>query len=260
MVPSIVASSSRQCPDNPCGHGARFLKIAHRGYSEKYPENTLLAFAKAVEAGADMIELDVHLCRDGQIVVIHDSHIDRTSNGTGAVADLTLIELKKCNYNNGMSTYGFVEIPTLEEVIDLVGDQVALNIEIKKSRAKHAGIEKSLADLLQKKGYIDRVIVSSFDDDALVEMKRINREMKTGMLYKAVRKKFREDVQALAVYSVHPATDAIDMNQLKWAKASGLMVYPWVAKDRETIEKYRGSGFIDGIMVNDLGLFSISGV
>jgi glycerophosphoryl diester phosphodiesterase len=257
MMPASTVPSTHQRLDNPHGHDTRFLKIAHRGYSEKYPENKLLAFTKAVEAGADMIELDVHLSRDGHIMVIHDSRIDRTSNGRGEVVDLTLVELKKHNYNNGMTNYGFVEVPTLEEVINLVGDRVSLNVEIKKSRTKHAGIEKSLADLLKKKHFIDRVIVSSFDDDALVEMKRINREVKTGMLYKAVRKKFREEVQTLNVYSVHPATDAIAVDQLKWAKSCGLMVYPWVVKDRETVERCRASGFIDGVMVNDLELFSI---
>lgn len=75
-----------------------FLKIAHRGYSSRYPENTIPAFEKAIAAGADMIELDVQLSQDGQLVVIHDERIDRTANGgTGAVTDLSLVELKRYN-------------------------------------------------------------------------------------------------------------------------------------------------------------------
>lgn len=210
-----------------------FLKIAHRGYSARYPENTLLAFEKAVAAGADMIELDVHLSQDGRLVVIHDERIDRTSNGTGAVADLSLAELKRYNYNNRMAEPGFVGIPTLDE-----------------------GIERKLADLLQETRFTDRVIVSSFDHYALAEMKRIAGSVRTGMLYDSVWIRFADEVRALGVFSVHPRADAVKAGQLRWAKSRGIQVYPWVVKDRETLKAFRASGYVDGVMVNDLALFS----
>jgi glycerophosphoryl diester phosphodiesterase len=233
-----------------------FLKIAHRGYSTRYPENTILAFEKAVEAGADMIELDIHLSRDGRLVVIHDDWIDRTADGTGAVADLSLAELKRYNYNNRMAQHGFVGIPTLDEVIAWAGDRVMLNIEIKNCPIRSEGVERKLADLLRETHFTDRVIVSSFDHYALAEMKRIAGSVKTAMIYDSVWIRFTDEVRTLGVYSVHPGRDAVEAGQLRWAKSCGIQVYPWVVKDRETLKAYRASGYVDGVMVNDLTLFS----
>jgi glycerophosphoryl diester phosphodiesterase len=232
-----------------------FLIIAHRGYSSRYPENTILAFEKAVAAGADMIELDVHLSRDGRLVVIHDERIDRTADGTGAVTDLSLAELKRYNYNNRMAELGFVEIPTLDEVIAWAGDRVMLNIEIKNCPVRNEGIEQKLADLLQETHFRDRVIVSSFDHYALAEMKRIARSIRTGMLYNSVWVRFADEVRELGVFSVHPGAGAIEASQLRWAKSCGIQVYPWVIKDRETLKGHLASGYVDGVIVNDPTLF-----
>jgi len=255
MISPVNVSESRRPPDDPPGQTPRFLKIAHRGYSERYPENTLPAFEKAILAGADMIELDVHLSRDNHLVVIHDDTIERTSSGRGRVRDLTLAALKGYNYNYGMTSLGFVEIPTLEEVFALVGNRVMLNIEVKKIRGKQREIEARLVRLLEREGCLDRIIVSSFDEEILREISRTAGEVRTGMLYDRVLKNFRDKVLSLGVYSVHPAIRAIDEGQLRWAKTCGRMVYPWVARDRGTLEKCRASGFIDGCMVNDLALF-----
>jgi len=234
---------------------ALFVKIAHRGYSSKYPENTLPAFDGAIAAGADMIELDVHLSCDGRIVVIHDERIDRTADGRGKVAEMTLAELKRYSYHNGMAGFGFVEIPTLEETIALVGERAVLNIEIKKDPAGLGGIVKILSALLRQQGAVERCMVSSFDDEALREWKRIAPDVKTALIYDRVRFPFRETIQSLGLYSLHPAIKAMDEDQLRWAKSCGLMVYPWVAKSRGVVEKCRKADFIDGVMVNDLALF-----
>ena len=106
-----------------------FLKIAHRGYSERYPENTLLAFRRAMEVGADMIELDVHLSRDAYLVVLHDDYIDRTSNGSGMVRNFRLEELRSYNFNYGMKEFGFIKIPLLEEVIDLTRGRITYRVK-----------------------------------------------------------------------------------------------------------------------------------
>ena len=233
------------------------LKIAHRGYSERYPENTLLAFEKAIAAGADMIELDVHLSKDDELVVIHDDRIDRTSDGTGMVVGMTLSELRRSSYHNRMPEFGHVEIPTLEEVIDLVGNRALVNIEIKNCPIRHPGIEKKLVDLLDRKKFRDRVVVSSFDHYALAEMKRIAGDVKTGMLYSAVWVKFADEVEELGVWSIHPSLDAAESSQLTWAKSRGLTVYCWVARERSFIELCKASGLVDGVMVNDLDLFRV---
>jgi glycerophosphoryl diester phosphodiesterase len=187
-----------------------FLKIAHRGYSSKYPENTMPAFEQAAAAGADMIELDIRLSRDGRLVVIHDETIDRTSNGTGTVAELTLEGLRRHSFNNGMAEAGRVEIPTLDEVIAWASDRVTLNIEIKNDPVRNEGIEEKLAALLSDPRFAHRVVVSSFDREALVRLKRIAPMVRIGMLYGAVRPDFEDEVQTLGAYSVHPGLDAVD--------------------------------------------------
>jgi glycerophosphoryl diester phosphodiesterase len=202
-----------------------------------------------------MIELDVRLSRDGELVVIHDARINRTSNGRGRVADLILAELKQCSYHNGMTVFGFIPIPTLAEVIASVGSRVLLNVEIKGRWSKRTGIERKLADLLRAKHCVDRVIISSFNRKILAEMKRVDGEVRTGLLYDATWKRFREDVRALGVRSVHPELAAVESGALRWASSCGIKVYPWVAKDRDTVERCRAMRFIDGVMVNDLGLF-----
>jgi len=239
--------------------GSAFLKIAHRGYSSRYPENTLPAFEGAVAAGADMIELDVRLSRDGELVVIHDATIDRTSNGRGRMADLTLAELRRFSYPNAMTAFGRVPIPTLAEVIDRVGAQVTLNVEIKGRRSGSAGMERLIAALLRRKGAVDRVIVSAFDRRALVEMKRADGQVRTGLLYDRGWRRFGEDVRRLGVYSVHPRLSAIDAEALRWVHSEGVRVFPWVAKDRGDVDRCRAADFIDGVMVNDLALFGDAG-
>lgn len=255
MIRSAVAAHSSERSQGPCREAARFLKIAHRGYSDRYPENTLPAFEQAIRGGADMIELDVRLSGDDRIVVIHDDRIDRTSDGSGRVAGMTLGELKRHNFNNGMTRFGFVGIPTLEETLDRVGDRAALNIEIKKGPENQAAIEEKLCALLRERGAIDRSIVSSFDVNVLRRVKRIAPEIRTALIYDRVWFPFSETIRALGVYSLHPSIKVIHADQLKWAKSCGLMVYAWVAKDRRTVEKCRSSDFIDGVMVNDLELF-----
>src|SRR3989344_4626849 len=121
---------------------SRVLRIAHRGASGHKPENTLAAFAKALEIGVDIIELDVRVCKTGELVVFHDMALERTTNGNGLVADTSLEELKKLDAGGGE------QVPTLKEVIDLVNKRVVLNIEM-----KGKGVVEQLATIL--KGYLN---------------------------------------------------------------------------------------------------------
>ncbi len=236
---------------------SEFLKIAHRGYSHILPENTIPAFLKAAECGADMIEFDVHLTKDGHAVVIHDNDVDRTSNGSGNVKDLTLRELKKFDFNflkiHGL---GILSIPTLEEVIDAVPDNVLLNIELKNCPHKYYGIEEIVITILKKKNSLNRAIISSFDHFALEKAKELANDVKTGMLYEGGWIFFQDEVRHLGAYSIHPAIDTIDIDQLKWAREHGLRVFPWVAKSTKEIIFLKHNNIADGVMVNDLTLFN----
>ena len=126
--------------------------FAHRGFSGKYPENTMLAFEKAVEIGVDGIELDVHLTKDNVLVIIHDEDIKRTCNGEGLVRDMTYEQLKKFDASATFTgVYGFCGIPTLKEYFDLVKDtDIITNIELKTGVFEYPTIEKRTIDLIKK--------------------------------------------------------------------------------------------------------------
>ena len=144
----------------------RMYVAAHRGDSYNYYENTMTAFEKAIEAGADMVETDVHLTCDGQLVLIHDDTVDRTTNGKGRVDKMTLQELKSLNAGDIGS---FEEIPTLEQLLLLVKDKnVTLNIEIKEywSEANEERVIKCIEDtltLVEKYNMSKRILINSFD-------------------------------------------------------------------------------------------------
>lgn len=161
------------------------LIIAHRGAAGHAPENTMASFKKAIELEADGIELDVHLSKDGYIMVCHDERIDRTTNGRGFVKDLTKDEIQQ--YDAGSwygEKYKGEKIPTLEEVFELIREEeMILNIELKNDRLSYPGIEGKVNQLIKAHRMTDRTIVSSFNHDSLVQLKRINRMVYTGVLY-----------------------------------------------------------------------------
>lgn len=158
--------------------------FAHRGFSGKYPENTMLAFKKAIEAGADGIELDVQLTKDGEIVIIHDETIDRTTDGKGLVADYSYEEL--CSFDASFIYHGqmgFNKIPTLREYLELVKDKnIITNIELKTGILEYLGIEEKVWNLIQEYKVEDKVIISSFNHYSILRMKNIAPNLKYGLL------------------------------------------------------------------------------
>jgi glycerophosphoryl diester phosphodiesterase len=130
------------------------LVMAHRGYSAQFPENSRLAFVKAIEVGAEAIECDLHKSKDGAYVVLHDDSVDRTSNGTGRVADLTLAQLRDITFA------GEQRILTLEELVALVPRGILLNVELKSETVQKSDLPK-IASTLRPRG--SRVMISTFD-------------------------------------------------------------------------------------------------
>ena len=152
--------------------------VAHRGYSGKYPENTMLAFEKAVKAGCDEIELDVQLTKDGTVVVIHDETIDRVTNGAGFVRDYTCEELQKFHAGSIFGDkYGFVNIPTFEEYCRwAAGQPVTTNIELKTGIFYYEGLEAKTIEIIRKYDLEEKVMFSSFNPLSLIEAKKIGFE------------------------------------------------------------------------------------
>ncbi len=150
-----------------------YIVIAHRGASAYEPENTLRAFRRAIEMGADMSELDVHLTRDGVPVVMHSAEVDETTNGDGSIRDMTLEEIKRLDAGQGE------QVPTLEEAINLVRGQNGLYIEL-----KAPGTPQAVVDLLYKNDLTARsqFIVGSFDPALVLETKELAPELTTSLL------------------------------------------------------------------------------
>lgn len=133
---------------------AKTMLVAHRGGAGLAPENTLAAFESGIAQKADLVEMDVHLSKDGQVVVMHDPDLTRTTDGSGNIADKTLAELKQLNdaaKYSGPGSYGRQEIPTLEEVVKLVNGRVGLQVEIKVKAdgSRYPGIEQKVVDILR---------------------------------------------------------------------------------------------------------------
>ena len=150
----------------------RTLVWGHRGASGYAPENTMAAFEKAVELGADGIELDVQLTKDGELVVIHDETIDRVSDGSGWVKDYTYAKLIKHNFNRTHPEYKHAQIPTLEEVYALIKPtDLTINVEIKTGVVFYPEIEARVLDLTERMGLMERVIFSSFNHYTIQKIK-----------------------------------------------------------------------------------------
>lgn len=156
----------------------------HRGASGYEPENTLAAFAKAAELKADGIELDIQLTKDGEIVVIHDETIDRTSTGKGFVKDLTLQELRRYSYNMTMPEKPHADIPLMKEVFELIRPtDLTINIELKTSIFDYEGIEDKILMMTHEYGMEDRVIYSSFNHYSVLRLMKLNPSIRTAFLY-----------------------------------------------------------------------------
>jgi glycerophosphoryl diester phosphodiesterase len=164
------------------------LVVAHRGGAALAPENTLGAFANAMQLGVDMVECDVHLSKDGRVIVMHDAEVSRTTDGRGYISDLALAELKTLNAAAKFSGgYAAQTVPTLDELLDLVKGKTPIQIEIKVNAKgqRYAGIEPRVVELVRARGMLNDVIVISFDFPTLKEIKQIEPRIKTGALVRA---------------------------------------------------------------------------
>jgi len=228
------------------------LVWAHRGASAYAPENTLESFQKAVDMHADGVELDIQLTKDGQMVVVHDEQIDRMSNGHGWVKDYTLRELKAFNFNRTHPEYESAEIPTLEEVYDLLKPTgLTINVELKTGIWHYDGIEEQVLALTAEKGMEDRIIYSSFNHHTLVRLKEMNPDCRTGVLYSdewiGVPAYAKQTVHA---DYLHPALYHLQDPQYETEAAKyGLAVHVWTVNDEAYMKMLVRRG-IEAIITN----------
>ncbi len=221
------------------------LIIAHRGASGELPENTLPAFAGAIEAGAQMCELDVQLTRDGVAVVIHDQTVDRTTNGAGPVAAMTLSEIRRLDAGARFSAaFAGTRIPTLEEVLKLVHGRCALDGEL-----KSPGVEREVCRLLRAHDRMDDTIVSSFDWDALAAARRLEPALGLGVLAEADLEAMFETALRLRALSVNPRYNLVIPSLIERAHRAGLKMLVWTVDNATDIKRLLALG-VDGIMTN----------
>jgi glycerophosphoryl diester phosphodiesterase len=222
---------------------SKLLKIAHRGASGYEPENTLLAFEKAIDLNADGIELDVHLSADAVLVVIHDETIDRTTNGKGAVNQFSVTELKAFTIETTQ------KIPTLVEVLDLVNKQCMINIEL-----KGLGTAKPVIELLEqyvkeKKWHYTDFLISSFDWTMLEEATRLNPKIRIGVLTEESIDDALAFAKKIKAFSIHPDYVLLTKENVALLQESGFEVFPWTVNSKEAILKIK-SFEVNGIISN----------
>ena len=228
------------------------LNIAHRGFSGKYPENTLLAFRKAIEAGADGAELDVHLTKDNELVVIHDERIDRTTDGEGFVADYTYGELSRFDASATFKdVYGFNKIPTLREYFELVKpvDGFITNIELKTGFNEYPGIEQAVYDLIREFGLEDRTIISSFNHYSVMRFKALAPQIKCGYLVADWIYNFGEYASSRNVECVHPHFVSLNEGSVAEIKSHCVQINTWTVNTPEEVERLYNLG-VDAVITN----------
>jgi glycerophosphoryl diester phosphodiesterase len=219
----------------------KILNIGHRGAKGWSPENTLASFQKAIDMDADGIEFDVHLSADGQIMVIHDETVDRTTNGAGAVKNLTLAELKKLRIQDTF------EIPTLGEVFDAFPKNLLINVELKTGLAAKPVIDLIEQYVTEKKHAYKQFLVSSFDWIALKAIRQLNPKIPLGVLTETnleLAIGFSEQIKA---ETIHPYFHLLTPENVSLMQEKGLGVFPWTINqfvDIERIKSYHVNGII----------------
>ena len=225
--------------------------FAHRGFSGVYPENTMLAFQKAYEAGCDGIELDVQLTRDGIPVIMHDETIDRTTSGKGNLRDYTYEELCQFDcYGKFPGKYGFQKLPTLQEYLEWVKETgLITDIELKNSVYYYRGLEEKVLALVDHYHLRGRILFSSFSHVSVLKCKQLAPEIPAGFLQE-------EELENVGWYSrdqqvefYHPGKKILTKEQVKECHRLGVGVNVWTINKKKEIRKMI-KWQVDGIITN----------
>ena len=230
---------------------------AHRGASAHAPENTLEAFALAIEQGADGIELDVHLSGDGEVVVIHDETVQRTSDGSGRVGQLPLAALKALNFHKPKPRYAPVcRIPTLQETLQLLAPTaLTLNIELKTDAQPYPGLEEKCVELVDRARMRERVWFSSFNHQSLVRIKAIDASLRCGALYGHAPHDPIAYARKLGIEALHPHHGTLRGGEAFVAAchAEGLRIHAWTVNTARTARAMARDG-VDAVITDRVNI------
>jgi glycerophosphoryl diester phosphodiesterase len=235
---------------------AKFLRIAHRGASGSFPENTRLAVEKAIEAHADMIELDCQLSSDGHVVIFHDERLFRITGVGGIVNRMPLEQLKRLDAGGWRkAAFKGEQIPTLEEVVALVGGEADLCLDIKQYPGSPPGIELKLLFILSHYDYLDRTIFSSFDYACLRRVRELAPEARLGVIYDTSIEENPFMVAAeIGAVSLHVQKELATREFLQSSWEVGLDAFVWTVNELREMEAFASSG-VQGIMSDFPELF-----
>lgn len=233
-----------------------FTTIAHRGASAYYPENTMISFEGAIARGADMVELDVQLSRDGEVVVFHDEKLSRCTNGKGKISDYKLVELKKLDAGSWFGReYKGAKIPTLDEALNLCRDKIAVNIEIKTEAVDkniRNGIEEKCLKVVGQNSMREHIVFSSYDPRALKHLKEIDSSVATAVLFEKgyYGSKFpSEIIELLGADAFNCSKNELSKKWLMNLKLNNIPVNIYTVNDKKNMRRFLELG-VSGIFTN----------
>ncbi len=233
----------------PASSTSPWLRIAHRGAAGTRPEHTRSAFLRALEIGVDMIEFDVHLTKDGKLVVIHDHELARTTPAQGAVREHTLAELQQIDAGAWFAPdYAGETILSLEDVLTLTKGKTRLNVEIKAPESDWSGVSEQLLASLRRHDSLDSTVVSCFDPGALQNLRRASSAIALGMLWAQpdLEEAWRWCAEINAV-NIHPYWRLANAESVQAAHARGLQVLVWTVNAEDDMRDMLKAG-VDGII------------
>ncbi|MFE7662870.1 glycerophosphodiester phosphodiesterase [Streptomyces celluloflavus] len=213
-----------------------FLTIGHRGVMGVEPENTLRSFVRAEREGLDVIELDLHLSKDGALVVMHDAEVDRTTDGSGPIAEHTLAELRELDAGRGE------RIPVFEEVLDAVG--APLQAEIKDVAAARA-----LAEVMRSRDLTGRIEVISFHDEALAAIRALLPGVRTALVASRYGAEVVERARAVGAHRLSLNIRRLTLELVERAHTAQLTVLGWTVNTHDHLRLARGLG-LDGVVTD----------
>lgn len=225
--------------------------FAHRGAAGTHPENTMVAFIEAANVGADGIELDVQLTKDGEVVVIHDETVDRTTDGSGWVKDMTYRELRALNAAaTWRGRYGHCPIPHLEEVLAwLAPTPLAVNIELKNSLIAYEKLEQKTIALVRRYGLEKRTILSSFNHNSMRLCRELAPDMETALLSIDPLHDPWTYVRVMKADGLHPHYRTVTAKWAAEARQRGVAVRPFMVNKRNAMKTMFSYG-VDAIFTD----------
>lgn len=236
------------------------LLAAHRGGAQLWPENSLLAFRNAIALGADFLELDVHLTKDGEVVVIHDPVLGRTTTGAGAVRDLTLAELRALRLRDTDGGITGEVIPALDEVMTLAAPtplRLLLEIKVDARGARYPGIEEKVFAILDRHGMAGRAIVMAFEEETVRRVRALRPEVQAGALYsprtlEQMRSRVKWEIESqrkLGTRFVGLHQDLVTPEVVRRAARAGLLLGVWTVNEAGAMKRFLELGV--GVLITD---------